>query len=270
MPEGPEVKYLTDYVLNKYVGKTLLDVKINSGRYKNHQPPENFKSFVKQLPLKCLDIYKKGKVMFFIFENDWFLISKLGMTGWWYSDDNEPKWRDANTKNVIFTFNKIDDLYFSDFRNFGTITISQDQTLIKTELEKLAPDICNPETKFTEIKNLIEKNKESHKYIEDVLIDQKIIFSGIGNYLKSEILYQAKISPTRKLLSITIDEWLSIFTIGQRICKKMFKTLMEEDIGKYVDTMKVYQKKIDPLGNKIHKRTTKYGRSTFYVPSIQK
>lgn len=37
MPEGPEVKYLTDYVLNKYVGKTLLDVKINSGRYKNHK-----------------------------------------------------------------------------------------------------------------------------------------------------------------------------------------------------------------------------------------
>ena len=27
---------------------------------------------------------------------------------------------------------------------------------------------------------------------------------------------------------------------------------------------------IDPLGNKIHKRTTKQGRSTFYVPSIQK
>ena len=58
MPEGPEVKYLTEHVLNKYVSKTLLDVKINSGRYKNHKPPENFKSFVKQLPLKCINIYK--------------------------------------------------------------------------------------------------------------------------------------------------------------------------------------------------------------------
>jgi formamidopyrimidine-DNA glycosylase len=88
--------------------------------------------------------------------------------------------------------------------------------------------------------------------------------------LKSEILYQAKISPTRKIVSITLNEWYTIFKIGQRICKKMFKTLIEDNIDKYIDTMKVYQKKIDPLGNKIHKRTTKYGRTTFYVPSIQK
>jgi len=134
----------------------------------------------------------------------------------------------------------------------------------------LAPDLSNPKTKFKEIKNLIEKNKDSHKYIEDVLIDQKIIFSGVGNYLKSEILYQAKISPTRKLVSITLDEWFTIYKIGQRMCKKMLKILIEQDIDKYMNTMKVYQKDYDPLGNKIYRRTTKQGRTTFYVPSIQK
>ena len=50
----------------------------------------------------------------------------------------------------------------------------------------------------------------------------------------------------------------------------MLKNLIEEDIDKYIDTMKVYQKDKDQSGNKIHKRTTKYGRTTFYVPSIQK
>jgi len=270
MPEGPEVAYLTDHVLHKYIGKSLLDIKIKFGRYKNHKPPEHFKSFVKQLPLKCLNIYKKGKVIFFIFENDWILISKLGMTGWWYSDDNKQKWRDANVKNFIFTFKNTDELYFSDFRNFGTITISQDQSLIEDELKKIAPDLSNPKTKFTEIKNLIEKNKDSHKYIEDVLIDQKIIFSGVGNYLKSEILYQAKISPTRKLSSMSLDDWITIFKIGQRLCKKMLKILIEQDIDKYMNAMKIYQRDYDPLGNKIYRRTTSQGRTTFYVPSIQK
>jgi endonuclease-8 len=270
MPEGPEVAYLTYHVLNKYIGKTLKNIKINSGRYKNHGPPEHYKSFLKQLPLKCIDIDKKGKVIFFYFENDWTLVSKLGMTGWWFTDNNKPKWRDANTKNIIFTFNNIDDLFFSDFRNFGTITIVQDQNLIKNELEKLAPDVSNPKTKFIEIKELIEKNKDSTKYIEDVLIDQKIIFSGIGNYLKSEILYQAKISPIRKISSITLNEWLQIFRIGQRISKKMLKILIEQDIDKYMNAMLIYQKDYDPLGNKIYRRTTKQGRTTFYVPSIQK
>ena len=50
----------------------------------------------------------------------------------------------------------------------------------------------------------------------------------------------------------------------------MFKILIGNNDEKYMNAMKVYQKEIDPLGNKIHRRITKYGRSTFYVPSIQK
>ena len=43
------------------------------------------------------------------------------------------------------------------------------------------------------------------------------------------------------------------------------KALESDDPNKYMNSMK-----IDPLGNKIKTHTTKTGRTTYYVPNIQK
>ena len=62
MPEGPEVLYLKNNLLEKFVGFKLKSVNILTGRYKTHGPPENFNKFVNLLPSKCIKVYKKGKV----------------------------------------------------------------------------------------------------------------------------------------------------------------------------------------------------------------
>ena len=38
MPEGPEVKYLTDFLNNNLKDEKLYKITINSGRYKKHGP----------------------------------------------------------------------------------------------------------------------------------------------------------------------------------------------------------------------------------------
>jgi DNA-formamidopyrimidine glycosylase len=271
MPEGPEVAFLTNNILSKYVGKKLNKIKINYGRYKTHGPPDNFKTFIKMLPIKCVNVYKKGKVIFIEFENNWYIVSKLGLTGWWFRDGKEPEWRDINKKNVVFKFNSVEkDLIFSDFRNFGTLTFTNDLEYINQELNKLAPDITNKNTVFSDIKSRIELQSKKNNRIEDVIIDQKLIFSGIGNYLKSEVLYLSKISPLRKIKEITLDEWKIIFKIAQKLTNKMEEILKSNKLDEYINEMKVYQKKIDPYGNTIKTKKSKFGRTTFYVSSIQK
>jgi formamidopyrimidine-DNA glycosylase len=274
MPEGPEVLYIKNNLLDKFIGKKLESVKIKSGRYVNHGPPNNFRKFTKLLPSKCTNTYKKGKVIFIEFDNGYTIISKLGMTGWWFSnlkDFGEPEWRDANSKNVIFNFAFSKELIFSDFRNFGTLTFTNDQDIILDELDKLAPDITNGAKFNLKMRNSIINltNKKPNELIEDIIIDQKKIFSGIGNYLKSEILYLCKISPLRPLKSIDIDTWYIIFKFSKKIVKKMYKKLVDGTLDDYINAMNVYQKKEDPYGNKIKTRTSKFGRTTFYVPSIQ-
>jgi formamidopyrimidine-DNA glycosylase len=271
MPESPEVYNLVKNVLSKYIGKKLNNIKINFGRYKTHGPPDNFNKFKKAFPIKCINVYKKGKVIFICFENDWYIISKLGLMGWWNIEGYQPEWRSNNKKNVVFSFNNSKDLIYDDNLSFGSITITNNLDIIEKELYKLAPDISDKKNKFSDIQKRIDIKylKIKNKLIEDVIIDQQLIFSGIGNYLKSEILYESKISPLRKIKDITLDEWKQIFIIAQKFCNKMQKILNSNNTNKYFNEMKVYQKKYDPYGNQIKTRKTIEGRTTFYVESIQ-
>ena len=60
MPEGPEASFITQYIKDRFEHKTLTSIKIIKGRYVNHDPPNNFETFSKQLPLKCRSVEKKG------------------------------------------------------------------------------------------------------------------------------------------------------------------------------------------------------------------
>jgi len=77
------------------------------------------------------------------------------------------------------------------------------------------------------------------------------------------------VSPLRKLKSIDIHTWKTIFKCARKIIKKMYKILMGDNLDNYIDAMKVYQKKIDPFGFPISKHKTKDQRTTFYVKSKQ-
>lgn len=275
MPEGPEASFITQYIKDKFEHKTLTDINILKGRYVNHGPPKNFMAFQKDLPLKCLNVQKKGKVIFICFEKGWCLISKLGMSGWWYCPSDEPDWKPVS-KNVVLTFNnttKYTELIYSDFRNYGTITVTKDPTDIQKELNKLAPDILSPSTMLKtfifRIDMLTPSNKQ--KLIEDVIMDQQVLLSGIGNYLKAEILYDARISPLRKVGDITPKEWTTLFKCAKAKSKKMLHILISSKSGnKYLGAMKVYHQKTDPYGNLVVTHATKGGRTTWWVPAMQR
>jgi formamidopyrimidine-DNA glycosylase len=61
------------------------------------------------------------------------------------------------------------------------------------------------DTKLPIFKEQILKPKNLNKPIGNVLMDQKVI-SGIGNYLRADILWLSKISPFRKVKDLTDKE----------------------------------------------------------------
>ena len=264
MPEGPEVSYLAD-IINKHMkNKILQNIHIKSKRY------PNMYRFKNSLPLKCINIFKKGKVIFIYFQNDWCMICKLGMTGWFniYTDIDK---LDYPNIRAIFEFSNNRILTFVDQLKFGIITFSDNPEYVNHEFNKLAPDILNPNTTFKIMIDRINllSIRRLNNCLENVLLDQKLILSGIGNYLKAEILYDAKISPFRKLKNISIDDWKSLFISAKKITKKMNKLLYQSDDA-YFKQMKIYRKKLDPFGNKVSISKTIMGRTTYYVKSIQK
>lgn len=273
MPEGPEATYLAEVLKLSMVGRRLLSINILRGRYHVHDKPRNFVEFVQSLPLRCIHVDNKGKVIFIYFEKDWCIVSKLGMTGWWYEAGHAPTWRKMYP-NVIFRLDGRKEMHYSDFRNFGTLTFYNGMQSVKCEMDKIAPDILQRQTTFRHIMQQLNsikaKSSKQQWLIEDAIVDQKLIVSGIGNYLKSEVLYDARISPLRTVESISRQEWKLLYNSMKTISTNMLKTLRTEDDHAYMNSMHVYQKDKDKFGNNVERKLTKTGRMTYWVPLLQK
>lgn len=267
MPEAPEVAHLRKELVRLCKGRSLRSVDILRGRYKKHGPPNGFKEFTAALPLKLLNITQKGKVMFLHFEQDWCIISKLGLMGWWYEQGNPPEWMSA-PHNLVFTF-RGKTIIYTDVLSYGTLTFTNDANVVTKQLNMLAPDIGT--VSYQEVlERVLSRPRLGKELIEDVMIDQKALFSGVGNYLKSEILYQARIAPMRTVASLTAAEWKIIVSCAKAVLRRMERSVSRTDIIKYEQSMQVYHKENDPKGNKVEKHKTKEGRTTFWVPSEQR
>lgn len=260
MVEGPQTSYLSKRISKRFKNQNLTKVEIKKGRYKSHAL-KNLKSFQQDLPLKLKDIYKKGKVLFLFFD-PWTIIVRFGMTGWFYFDEKEVE------GDIVFTFANQRKLIFDDVRHFGTLTITKDADQVLSEMEKIAPDILDQKITFQDIRDRLQ-NLPKESNIDSVLNDQKLLLSGIGNIMKSEILYDAKISPKRKVKDISDKEWKRIYSSARKITNKVYKEIEKGSANEFLKIQKIYQMESDPKGNPVERFIAKDGRVSFWVPQIQ-
>ena len=235
-------------------------MEIKDGRYKKHRL-KNVKEFQENLPLRLNDVYKKGKVLFLFFEHGWTIIVKFGMTGWFYFDNEQG--------DIIFIFENGKQIVYQDPRHFGTFTITQNGDEVMKEINKISPDILDPLVSYIDIKDNINSLKPNLT-LDTVLIDQGLLLSGIGNIIKSEIMYDARIDPKRKIKDIDDKEWKKIFSSAKRITNKVYEEIENNSENEFIKIQKIYQQQNDPKGNKVMKFQSSDGRVTFWVPSIQK
>jgi formamidopyrimidine-DNA glycosylase len=283
MPEGPEVAYISQEMNKAIHGKKLQGIRILKGRYITHGPPVHYKDFQNALPLTCNNVTNKGKVIFINFSDGWTVIVKLGLTGWLYTTDI-PQWK-PDYKNVLFYFSNNQNvesspsahtMTFTDVRSYGTLTFTKDPSVVEKEHAKLGLNIMDANTTwpvFWKAVQIITTKKTAHtETVENLITDQKKLVCGIGNYLKAEVFYMAKIAPMRKVATLTEKEWRVLFTAMKKKTTQMIKALHHEKThpGTYFNSMKIYQQDKDPLGNEVKKYKTATGRTTHWVPAIQK
>jgi formamidopyrimidine-DNA glycosylase len=152
----------------------------------------------------------------------------------------------ASRIKIIFKRNnKIYNLYYNDKTNYGNIKYTDDINTLYKKIDSIEDDlICSDYDDYTidrRIKILIENKKMGEKKIVEIMMSQeknKSIGSGIGNYLVAEILYDAKISPYKKLNQLTD---LNIKNITTSI-KKIMRNTCYKNINDYIDKYKHFIK----------------------------
>lgn len=292
MPEVNEVKRYADFLRGYLKGKEITEINILKGRYKN----KKFKMYdelVKKLPIKVIDILSKGKFLYFILEGGYYIFSTLGLKGGWVEFDGKKYTLCKNSYDAGFEKTYIDHLnvefktkentiYFVDQLSWGTLKVINDVNILNKKLSVLGPDIMDVNTTFDIFKTQITKKVNLNKMIGIVLMNQGII-SGIGNYLRADILWMSKVSPFRLIKSLYENDLYDIYENARVLTWCEYDRVKGVELGiidkeckspiDYGREFFVYMQEKDIYGNKVITNDLNVGsqkRTIYWVPDIQK
>lgn len=270
MPEGPEVRRTTDGLVSCFLNKEIELLEFGSGRY-SKKPPTGYTDFCEKLPKLVTAVGCKGKFIYFLFGDGSSLWNTLGMSGYW---SHQP----GKHNRAVLTTCDHSTMFYNDMRNFGTFKYVSSQDELTKKLNSLGPDLLSEDVSLSAFRKSLTKGKRADKPISQLLMDQSVV-SGVGNYLKAEILYRCRMSPHRICRNISDGEFETLLHASRSIMKLSYETggatirNYKDASGKngmYNRRFAVYNQKLDPQGNEVVRETTQDKRTTHWVPSLQK
>ena len=265
MPESAEVKLVTEYLRSKLSNRIIKDWIFTSGQYEDVLP-DNFDDFFDKTPFLVENVECKGKLIYFTLFNEdgyFYILHSLRMTGRWQ------EYKDSTCRWYIL-LDKKEKIWFKNPRCLATLKFTSDKKDLDDSLNKLGPDILTEDLNLRTWNNLIQLHR--NKNVTSFLMNQSIL-SGIGNYIKAESLYYAKISPLRKIGNLSEGELDKLFE-GIRIIPRLAyckKGLSLKDFANEKGIKGTFENDLKIYGKKFAKRSkTSDGRITYWDPLVQK
>lgn len=254
----------------RLIGEKVISAEILSGRYDRHGPPDGWQDMRQQLPLAVGSITVRGKLIHMDLGST-HILSTLGMTGWWSFEtgDRHERVRFTTESGITFSLN--------DPRNFGAISVA-DHAEVARRMGQFGPDLLNEQVTLGTFYERLSLKKNLDKTIAEVLMDQRVL-AGIGNYLKAEVLYHSRVSPWRKVRDLADQEVVDLHDNAVRLINLSYNmggaTIQnyrtpDNNGGLYSRRFAVYGQDADPLGNKVVREKTPEGRTTHWVPELQR
>jgi len=272
MPELPEVETVRRGLEKLILGKKISNIDI---RY-----PKMIKTdlheFQKEMPGQViLSMGRRGKYLLF-YLSDKVLISHLRMEGkYFYYPDQVPERKHAH---ILIHFEDGGTLVYEDVRKFGTMELLAPKLLEAYFVtKKLGPEPTEQDFDLARLKLALKKSK---KPIKSHLLDQTLV-AGLGNIYVDEVLWRAKVHPSRHSNSLTAKEARKVHdetikVLGQAVEKggstiRSYTNAFGED-GTMQEFHQVYDKAgqaCSRCGSTIEKIQLG-GRGTYFCPKCQR
>ncbi|MCK4524952.1 MAG: bifunctional DNA-formamidopyrimidine glycosylase/DNA-(apurinic or apyrimidinic site) lyase [Candidatus Andersenbacteria bacterium] len=287
MPELPEVETIKNDLKEKILNKKIKTVDLRLKKIVKN-PAKDFISILEGNNFK--EIKRRGKLLIFtLAKKNKYLTIHLRMTGQLvyqkgkkitaggHSDNNNIINLPNKYTHIIFCFSDKSQLFFNDLRRFGVVRIVNREEL-ENILNGFGVEPLEKDLSLKTFQDIIKKRKGN---VKAFLLDQKCVV-GIGNIYADEILFEAKILPNRKIVSLKIEEVEAIYKAIKKILKKAIKyrgTTFYSYIdargqrGNFTRFLKVYKqekKKCLRCKKGIIQKVKIAGRGTRYCDKCQK
>ena len=274
MPEIPECKIITEGLTKLLGGKTLSALTINPKSRYHKKAPDGFPEFTAALPTKITQIKQHGKFIWWEFANGWVAWQTLGLAGGWFV-------KEKGNSGIHLTTMEGQTIYYDDARHFGTLKFLEPTSAVKEtakKLKTLGPDILTrPHISAAEY---IARLRKYPKHLIGVLLMEQKVMAGVGNYLRSEILYAARVNPHTTVGDLTDEQLTRLYGKTYELAEARYRAggasiqhysdIYSHD-GKFEYQMQVYGRKKTPGGLEVKaEKLGKETQTTYWCPELQK
>jgi formamidopyrimidine-DNA glycosylase len=269
MPELPEVETVRRS-LTLIVGETISSLQVREPRLRRRIGADLSRRTVGR---SIVGIDRRGKYLLLELSDGGAVLAHLGMSGTFsivpQSTPLEPH------DHVLFGFAGGSMLVFNDPRRFGLIRAGRRESF--QELAQMGPDPLSGEFSPAWLRRLTRGRKRP---VKNLLMDQRLI-AGIGNIYANEILFEARVRPSRQARRLRLAEVEALYEATRRVLLEAIAS-GGSSISDYRDgsgqpgyfqlSFRVYDRGGQPcvVCTTPVRRTVHAGRSSFYCPKCQR
>ena len=264
MPELAEVEWFRKQ-WNPGLGAEIVDLRLHArNRVFRGENVEELQRCLKGA--KLLSSHARGKRMLFKLSDDNFLFIHLGMTG--KVRVESANYRTAKHDHLVL-FQSQRALVFTDSRQFGRVRFhhgGDEPDWWKSP----TPEIISPEFDQNFMNQFLDRHRKAP--IKAALLMQNG-FPGIGNWMADEILWRAKVLPSKRIRRLTASDRAALFRATKFVVRRSLETL-GKDFSDPPRNWLIHQKwkraGICPIHRTPLRHATVAGRTTAWCPKCQK
>jgi endonuclease-8 len=194
MPEGPEIKRAADEIAKAVAHQLTTDVFFAFDRLKPYEPDLTGRQVVAVQP--------KGKALLIRFDNQLSIYSHNQLYGKWIIRKAH-SYPETNRQLRLAIHNQKKSALLYSASDIDVLT----DAAIATHpfLSKLGPDVLDQLTTVDQVIDRLQDKRFQRRGLISLLLDQHFL-CGLGNYLRSEVLFVARVHPSLRPMDCSPEQ----------------------------------------------------------------
>ena len=212
MPEGPEIRRAADRIAGVLVGRQIEQAAFAFAE---------LRPFEKRLSGAVVEsVDTRGKAMLTRFNNDLTLYSHNQLYGRWFTVKRGELPETRRSLRVALHTRTHSALLYSA-SDISVLTPGQLES--HPFLCRLGPDVLDEDLNAHSIVQRLGQRRFMRRSLAALYLDQSFL-AGLGNYLRSEILYGAGLHPKRRPVDLDAAEKSRLAEQTIRMCRRSYRT----------------------------------------------
>lgn len=273
MPELPEVETIKNDLRGLVVGRRIVGVDVPDPQIGRHIDLSTFISGL--VGKQIVGVDRRAKYLLIRLSSGRTLVVQLMVTGQLLLlNPSEPR---RKSTRLVLVLDSGQELRLNDRSNLARVHLMDEEEIQERITSRLGPEPIWPDFDLETFRRMIGRRTSA---IKPLLLDQSFV-AGLGNIYADEVLFAARIAPTRKASDLTPDEIRRLYDairaiLGEAISLRGTTVQAYRDVlgrkGHYQTKLKVFRKAGEPCEgcSGVVVETRVGGRDTFYCPSCQK